>query len=303
MSSKRDESLGSARSSSHSSAQSDASGVQETPTSLLEKATKKLFRTSIKSQDYSVFNAVASVQLGPGGMFVPQEQGNQSISAPTSALTKRQGLPDFALPNQQSPTAVKPIEATNKDLPELPPSNQKPWLSVFPENVAPASFSTALPPPGTRIEDTAQLAYCNILLHKCLSPAMAAETTQEVLDPFQRALIDPFLKHEEEQTRIRWLTTRIVEEFMADSLKSATTLHEVLLLGPSLDKEYHRKLLNCVIAEFANAKLLEIDLLQGLVQLVQCAGPDYLNPDDLVRILIVLQTRLQETHQQTAKHP
>ncbi|KAG0288387.1 hypothetical protein BGZ97_006832 [Linnemannia gamsii] len=77
----------------------------------------------------------------------------------------------------------------------------------------------------------------------------------------------------------------------------------MVLLGPFLTQEYYRKLLNCFIGEFEEAKLLDIDLLQGLVQLVQCAGHEYLQPDDLVRILVVLRTRLQDTHQQTTNHP
>ncbi|KAF9080045.1 hypothetical protein BGX29_005671, partial [Mortierella sp. GBA35] len=76
-------------------------------------------------------------------------------------------------------------EAKNKDSPS-PPPNQKPWLTMFPQNVAAPAFSVALPPPGTRFEDTAQLAYCNTLLRKSLSPAMTTETTQESLDSSQR---------------------------------------------------------------------------------------------------------------------
>ena len=95
----------------------------------------------------------------------------------------------------------------------------------------------------------------------------------------------------------------MVEEFAADTLKTSTTISEVILLGPSLDREHHRKLLNLLIAEFENAQLLDLVLLQGLMEMVRCASPDYLLADDLVRILAVLRERLQATHQQDPKHP
>ncbi|KAG0362164.1 hypothetical protein BGX24_005186 [Mortierella sp. AD032] len=106
----------------------------------------------------------------------------------------------------------------------------------------------------------------------------------------------------EEQQKLRELNIRVVEEFVTVGLKNSEKIAEVILLGPFLGQEYYRKLLNCFIGEFEAAKLLDTDLLQGLVRLVQCAGPVYLQPDDIVRILVVLRTRLQDTHQQTTKH-
>ncbi|KAF9117715.1 hypothetical protein BGW39_001860 [Mortierella sp. 14UC] len=123
------------------------------------------------------------------------------------------------------------------------------------------------------------------------------------LDPSKQTSIDAFLQDTEEQNTIYGLTIRVDEAFVADNLKDSGGIAEVVLLGPFLDQEYYRKPLNCFVAEFEAAKLLDVDLLQGLVYLVQCAGPDYLQPDDLVRILVVLRIRLQDTHQQTTKHP
>ena len=73
-------------------------------------------------------------------------------------------------------------------------------------------------------------------------------------------------------------------------------------LDPSLDQEHHRKLHSCLIAEFEAAKLLDIDSLQGLVQVIEAASPDYLQPDELVRILSVLCARLQDALEQMSKH-
>ncbi|KAF9110668.1 hypothetical protein BGW39_004628, partial [Mortierella sp. 14UC] len=128
-------------------------------------------------------------------------------------------------------------------------------------------------------------------------------TPDEPLDPAQQASIEPYARNEDEANRVRSLIQGVVEEFAADNLKTTAVLSEVLLLAPCLDQEHYRKLLNCVIAEFEMETLLDPALLQGLVQLVESASPDYLEPDDLVRILVVLRTPLQDTHQQSTKHP
>ncbi|KAK3844680.1 MAG: hypothetical protein J3R72DRAFT_504376 [Linnemannia gamsii] len=106
----------------------------------------------------------------------------------------------------------------------------------------------------------------------------------------------------EAQSRVFELVRKVVEEFVVDALKNSDVISEVVLLGPGLDQETHRKLLNCLIAEFECAGLLNIALLQGLVHLVECAGPSYLVANDLVKILAVVRTRLQGNKQST-KHP
>ncbi|KAF9542907.1 hypothetical protein EC957_001423 [Mortierella hygrophila] len=155
----------------------------------------------------------------------------------------------------------------------------------------------------SRLETTTQLAYCNNLLRAHLTSPSSLPNIKASLTASQQASVDAILQDEEEQNRIRWLTTRVVEEFAADVLKTSAKISEVLLLGPYLDQEYHRKLLNVFIDEFKNATLVDVDILQGLVQLVQCAASDYLLPDDLVKILRILRTHLQEIHKQTTEHP
>ncbi|KAK3819084.1 MAG: hypothetical protein JOS17DRAFT_836977 [Linnemannia elongata] len=203
----------------------------------------------------------------------------------------------------ESPDTAFSTDAMSKALQELPTSVQQPWLIIFPQNVAAPVFSTILPPPGACFENTAQLAYCNYLLRKCLSPSLAVGAINTPLDPTLQALIEPYAQNEDEAARVRWLVQRVVEEFVADSLKGSAVLSEVILLAPSLNEEHYRKLLNCLIAEFETATLLDIDLLKGMVQFVENASPDYLQPDDLVRIFAVLRARLQDTRQQAVKHP
>ncbi|KAG0376656.1 hypothetical protein BGX24_007437, partial [Mortierella sp. AD032] len=187
-----------------------------------------------------------------------------------------------------------------------PAPKSEPWPTFFPTKEIPPLFATPLPAVGARIESTAQLAYTNILLrrHSSSYTDEAGSLDKPLpLEPGQQALLDAILKEEEEKAQIRWLATRVVEEFTGDALKNKETISEVVLLGPVLDREYHRKLINVLIGEFENAKLLDVGLLEGLVEMVQCAAVDYLLADDLIKILAVLRSRLEGTHQQSAEYP
>ena len=225
----------------------------------------------------------------------PVFQQSSACSGPTEITDSIiSALPRTA---QQTSTVTGPSETMSRSLSSHPSTTQQSWVTIFPQNLAlPPVFSTILPSKSTRFENTTQLAYCSILLSKYLLTLPAAKARDNSLDPAHQALIEPFLQDEEKQNRVRWLIKRIIEKFAADRLTSKAILSEVLVLGPALDPEYYRKLLNCVIAEFKNATTLDIDLLQGLIQLVQCASPDYLTADDLVGISAVLQIRLQNIH-------
>ena len=47
------------------------------------------------------------------------------------------------------------------------------------------------------------------------------------------------------------------------------------------------------------SEMLDLDLLEGLAQLVQRARPGYLNADNLVKILGLVSSRLRDTHEQS----
>ncbi|KAG0303808.1 WD_REPEATS_REGION domain-containing protein [Linnemannia gamsii] len=251
----------------------------------LEEAVKKLLRSTITSKNCTVSNALATIQFGTIEMLVPQDYEGDDASVGTVTET---GIS---------------ITTSNTVLLNPPSSYSHPWLKTFSRNIDPPSLSIELPPSGTGHETTAQLAYCNDLLRTYLSPSLAAANIPAALDPSQKAFVDAFMQDKNEQDRVRGLTIRVIEEFAADTLKTSDKISEVILLGPFLVQEHYRRLLNCFIAEFETSTLLDIELLQGLVQLVECAGLDYLQPDDLVRILVVLRTRLQDTRQETTEHP
>ncbi|KAK3838754.1 MAG: hypothetical protein JOS17DRAFT_713209 [Linnemannia elongata] len=195
-------------------------------------------------------------------------------------------------------------ELETKIMPSMPASASKVVSLYFSENIAAPLLPFALPPSGlSHLETITQLAYCNNLLRANGTSPSCLANIKASLTASQQALVDAILQDEEDQNRVRWLTTGVVEEFASDALKTSAKISEVLLLGLYLDQEYHRKLLNVFIVELKNATLLDVDVLQGLVQLVQCAASDYLLPDDFVRILEIFRTQLQDIHKQTTKHP
>ncbi|KAF9079730.1 hypothetical protein BGX23_003352, partial [Mortierella sp. AD031] len=238
---------------------------------------KKLSGHSLPTRPSAVQTVLTSVE------------SNSEKQANISPLTPQSSTGSASLETDETQSIVEPSS---------PSDTQQPWLSIFPQNVAAPMLTTALSPPGTRFESTLQLAYCNKLLRMYLSPSKIAPDVS--LDYSQRALIDSYIQDEEGRNKISWLTIRVVEIFVAGSFRSLNTISEVVLLGPSLDQAYYRKLLDHMTAEVESTELL--DMIQGLTQLVECAAPFYLLPGDLTRILAILRTRLQSTHQQTTMH-
>ncbi|KAF9127050.1 hypothetical protein BGW39_006155, partial [Mortierella sp. 14UC] len=174
---------------------------------------------------------------------------------------------------------------------------------IFPKNMAPATLTTPLPRPHARIEQTTQLVYCCSLLAMS-EPTTPASDIGELqgapLDDAQQQwlqLIDPIEKH-----HLRWLVEKLVRVFVEDNFKGPIAVAEIVLLGPILDCETYRSLLSCFISQFEQAKLLDTTLLQGLVQLIECASAGYLIDDDLVRMVTVLFKELSVTHNSTNDH-
>lgn len=106
-----------------------------------------------------------------------------------------------------------------------------------------------------------------------------------------------------EHHHIRWLGLRMVEVFIRDTLKDSVMIAEIIFIGPVLGREHYRKLLSSFINEIDGARILDVEVLQGLVQLVQSAPPSFRDTDDLIKILDILRTRLQGVHQQSADSP
>ncbi|CAO3568102.1 unnamed protein product [Mortierella alpina] len=189
-------------------------------------------------------------------------------------------------------------------------AERKVRLDIFNANAVRPAAKTTVPKFGARIESTPQLALCSSLVLKKPALSSSSDSSPEI-SLFQNASIDDasreWVKAVEqnpiEQSHVRWLLERMVEEFAKDELKGSAVVREVVLLGSVIDCELYRKLLNCFTYEFEKATILDVDLLEGLVQVVQCASPGYLVADDLIKILSILKTRLQQTNRQSTEHP
>ncbi|KAG9070423.1 hypothetical protein KI688_007959 [Linnemannia hyalina] len=182
----------------------------------------------------------------------------------------------------------------------------KPRLDVFSQNVNAPAVRIPLPAFGARIDTTPQLALCIGLLSKVHDAVGQRKDPSQDLpsDTAARlAWVKAMKQDPTERERLFWLGTRMVDEFAKDAFKDSTEIAEMVLIGPVMNMEHYRGLLSSIIAAFDHSVILSVDLLQGLVQLVQSAPPESLLSDDLVKILRLLRLRLQDTHQQSTVHP
>ncbi|KAG0265391.1 hypothetical protein BGZ95_003328, partial [Linnemannia exigua] len=199
-------------------------------------------------------------------------------------------------------TFVKNLAPKTKP-PILPPKLR---IDVFQQNVSRPAVRVPMPTIHARISTTPQLALCIGLLPTVCGDIIQPDNPWQVLssDPLaQLEWVKAMKQDSDEQDHIRSLGVSMVEEFAKDILKNSVKVAEMVLLGPVLDKETFHSLLKCNLAAFARSTLLDVDHLQGLVQLVQSAPPASLLPDDLVKILSLLRLRLQDNHQQSEVYP
>ncbi|KAF9120368.1 Transducin (beta)-like 1 X-linked receptor 1, partial [Mortierella sp. 14UC] len=152
--------------------------------------------------------------------------------------------------------------------------------------------------PQARMESTLQLVFCASLLLEDhhLSTSQSSPTEVCVLDDAGRRWFDAIQEDLPAQTRIRWLVSRLVAEFLKDPSPGPEAIFEVVILGPVLCQADYRALLSCFIMRFDNSALLNINLLQGMIQLLQSAPSGFLADDDLVHIVSSIRKRLESTH-------
>ncbi|KAG0285747.1 hypothetical protein BGZ96_010044 [Linnemannia gamsii] len=185
----------------------------------------------------------------------------------------------------------------NQDKPlEVMPAEEYLLTNIFPENVGKPTLRTDLPHPQQRIERSGQSLYCNTLLLQS-SSTLLSTAEEPILNQTEQKWLAETKEDPMEQDRLQWLVTRMVEVFIKDTNKDSPKIAEIVALGPVLSKESYRKLLSSLISDFDDSRILGVDFLQGVVQLVQDASPRFLVSDDLVRILSVLRIRLQTTYQ------
>ncbi|KAG0003390.1 hypothetical protein BGZ65_001754, partial [Modicella reniformis] len=167
--------------------------------------------------------------------------------------------------------------------------------NIFAVNVGPTTSEIKLPETDGRLTNTPQLACCLGLLQVSLSH-------DDILEPAARKWLQTIEKDNDEQDRLKMLATDVIRAFKRDEIKDDKVIAEVVYLAPVLDKDAFQDLLREFYSGINQSELLDVHQLEGLAQLVQGAGPGYLEADDLVKILELLSTRLRGTHQQSPRY-
>ncbi|KAK3823242.1 MAG: WD40-repeat-containing domain protein [Benniella sp.] len=165
---------------------------------------------------------------------------------------------------------------------------------IFSRNVRPFVQDLKLPEPDERLASTPQLACCLELLQTSLS-------LDDLLEPAHKWL-EMIEKDIDEQDRLKKMALEVVRAFKRDELKDAKAIAEVVYLAPVLSKDTFQDLLREFYMGIDQSGLLNVHQLEGIAQLIQGSGPGYLDADDLVKILGLLSTRLQDTHKQSTSH-
>ncbi|KAI1314973.1 hypothetical protein EDD11_001457 [Mortierella claussenii] len=177
-----------------------------------------------------------------------------------------------------------------KNMPSTTAKVARVRMDIFPVNVAKPKITVELSSLKGRIEKTSQLFnLCNSLLSKDTSVSTPSDEDAGLSN---RTAVDSQDSNFHERQK----------EFINDPTKDSAAITEVVFLAPILDYGLYRTLLNCIIAEFKKSDILDPDLVQGLIQMLQCASPGYLQSDNLVKILNILRAFLEGTHPPSTEH-
>ncbi|GJJ74269.1 hypothetical protein EMPS_06627 [Entomortierella parvispora] len=169
--------------------------------------------------------------------------------------------------------------------------------TIFTKDCSPPIIHCTLPIPDERLVSTRQLA-----LYLALLQDTPTSASLDSLDPAARAWVTTTKKNQDETDRLRLLATDLIRALARDELKDRMVMSEALCLAPVLEKDDYRSLLSLFVSAVKDSLLLDVYALEGLARLVQSAAPGYLHADDLVKILDLLSTRLQETFQQSPQY-
>ncbi|KAG0055689.1 hypothetical protein BGZ83_007696 [Gryganskiella cystojenkinii] len=195
--------------------------------------------------------------------------------------------------------------------------------NIFSKNVSRIEREIILPNVGSRIDETPQLVHCIDLLARAtrtsssststsssspasfstsLSSSTSPSPTSSPLTPPQVQWIQTMSTRTAEQGMICRLPVQMIDKFISRPNKDAEVIQEIVLIGPVLSKEHYRRLLNSFVSEFGSMTLLDVDVLHGLIQLVQDAPPKYLTADDMIQILRIIRKRLEDPAQQSEEN-
>ncbi len=168
-------------------------------------------------------------------------------------------------------------------------------IQIFTKDVPRPVAEHDLPQVDDRLTSTPQLAYCLSLLP---GASLAGKALNKKESDWSQAVANDT----DEQKRLSTLATDLIRAFINDELKDEATVAEIVCVAPALSQDNFQKLLAEFVDDLDQSVLLNFHLVAGLARLIQSAARGSLKPDDLVKILELLSTRLQATHGQSTEH-
>ncbi|KAF9345481.1 hypothetical protein BGX26_003074, partial [Mortierella sp. AD094] len=256
------------------------------------------------------------------------DSDSSTVKAPLAPSTPSRKPVGDVLTNTNTAVSKPPVaraEAGVDDVYLILPSN------IFPNNVDPPSVDEQPLPIGERPKSTFQVAYSLHLLRiiggekesstsaspkvasldaidasKCQgsspSSTVAADAADQDdvevhLSDAEKEWVKSIREHPDEEKWLRSIPERVLEEFIKDEIKNAEIIVEMTYLAPLLKPPQYRRLLNALLDKLG--RLLDPDILLGVVQLIRFAPEGVLEADDLIEISQELRQRLKKTRTNT----
>ncbi|KAF9928365.1 hypothetical protein FBU30_002403 [Linnemannia zychae] len=193
-----------------------------------------------------------------------------------------------------SPVSESPISLSSSVNPDILTVSVP--VVCFHKDTYPSSIEMLLfPSPNCHLRDTLQLGVCLTLLN-------ATDLSEDKLGQEEGNWIIATRSNKEEIERLKKIANDVVRAFIRADIKDSRIIAEVVPLAFNLERDLHRRLLNSFIDTIDQSTLLDVDSLDGLAQIIQSADPGFINSDDLVSILQVLNNRLQKVHSEAVNH-
>ena len=214
---------------------------------------------------------------------------------------RRDSLPQKAgQPPQPKGALPSTVNSSAANQPSQPPGSQQKQgdaivhtpRQIFTQDAQSPSIVVGLPEAGERLDSTLQLAHCIEILQ-------SQHSSNDSLDPTTRNWLQVTVNNTDEYERLVDLATGVIREFKREEIKDVMTIAEVLNLVPVLERDVSRDLLRDFYTRIDQSDLLDVHQLEGLAQLIQGVKSAYLDADDLVKILELLNERLNNTHGQS----
>ncbi|KAG0362320.1 hypothetical protein BGZ54_008681, partial [Gamsiella multidivaricata] len=251
--------------------------------SRVKRATKKTLTPPLSVEGQTLRDGIATAYFEHGEL--QDSLGNRELAQVSYKKAERWGHLHPTKGPCPGPTFSSAAHSSGRETASLP-------KHIFPDDLRQSVVKCKLPDADERLSDTSQLAYCLGLLQATPSP-------EEAFEPAAGEWVKATKKNAEEKERLKTMGTDVIRAFTRDELKNAKVVAEVVCLAPVLEKDDFQSLLSLFVHGIERPGLLDVHSLDGLAQLMQGASPRYLDADDLVMILSVLNARLQDTHKQS----